>query len=191
MPGAAQGPLLGATRIRPNESEGVNNASGPQRPRRPAQACAGAAFHHRGVILFEIKGGTKYEFKVDIYSSGEMTYSGKASSLRSWEWAERRKREEDRKPSGLRRPRPAQSWPTSLRALGWGRRGFGAAGKKHQWGCNSLSHPHFRRTGRAGFPWPQGSPKKTAEAEFLPNKFLAPTTLPVELKKFLIVVKYI
>lgn len=81
MPCAAQGPLLSATRIRPNELEGVNNASGPSRgPGGWLRPCAGVAFHRRGVIRFEIKGGTKYEFKFNMYSASEMMYSGKVSS---------------------------------------------------------------------------------------------------------------
>ena len=106
VPGAAQGPLLSATRIRPNELEGVNNASGPSRgPGGLLRPRAVAAFRRGVVIRFEIKGGTKYEFKFDIYSSGEMTYSGKVSSFRGgWGWEERRQG----KPSALR---GGPGWP--------------------------------------------------------------------------------
>lgn len=47
VPGAAQGPLLSTTRIRPNELEVVNNASGPSGgPGGLLRPCAVAAFHH-------------------------------------------------------------------------------------------------------------------------------------------------
>lgn len=116
MPVAAQGPLLSTTRIRPNELEGVNNASGPGRgPGGRLRPCTGVAFHRRGVIRFEIKGGTKYEFKFNMYSASEMMYSGKvSSSLGGWGWGERRREKPSAVGGGPGWPRPGQLAPCAL-----------------------------------------------------------------------------
>ena len=145
MPCAAQGPLLSATRIRPNELEGVNNASGPSRgPGGWLRPCAGVAFHRRGVIRFEIKGGTKYEFKFNMYSASEMMYSGKVSSSLGGGGG----REEAREAiCSQRRPRLAPSWPPCPLCLGpeegavWGLEGSWQRGRGT---VKSVSHSCFR-----------------------------------------------
>lgn len=146
VPGTAQGPLLSVTRIRPNELEGVNNASGPSGgPGGLLRPCTVAAFHHRGVIRFEIKGGTKYEFKFDIYSSGEMTYSGKvSSSSRGLGWGDRGGGEWRRvQPSALRGSPGWANFAPCLGPGGWGEgEVWGAAGKKG--GVHSFTLLSFR-----------------------------------------------
>ena len=115
--------------------------------------CAVTAFHHRGVIRFEIKGGTKYEFKFGIYNSGEMKYSGKvSSSLRGPGVG----REEEREAiCSQRRPRLAQSWPTCPQALGQrrGQRGaLGAAGKEEEGQYNRSPTLNSEGLPSAGLP---------------------------------------
>ena len=181
MPCAAQGLLLSATRIRPNELEGVNNASGPSRgPGGRLRPCAGVAFHRRGVIRFEIKGGTKYEFKFKMYSASEMMYSGKvSSSLGGRGWGERRRE----KPSALR---GGPGWPCpghlAPRALGQKRGQFGdlgAAGKEEEGQYNQSLTLALEGPPYTGLPQFQKD-----RAEFLPKRVLAPICFPVGLQFF-------